>query len=81
MDEETVGSQGLAELDRSKPFVPLLERSSQLVEESFSQVQEAEPVHIDATPAAAKKRGFKRKAKKRSIDVAVMEDVRQSYIH
>ena len=55
------------DLDRSKPYVPILERSSQLIEESFSH-QEAR-VEIDVTPLAARRRGGRsKKAKKRSIE-------------
>ena len=54
-----VENLGPGELDRSKPFVPNLESSSQL--EDSSSGNEAVPVRtIDATPLPVRKRGVKR---------------------
>ena len=58
------------ELDQSKPYVPLLERSSQLIEESI--LDESMKVEIDATPLPLRKKARKLKARaakaqKRSI--------------
>ena len=60
------------ELDQSKPYVPLLERSSQLMEESI--LSESARLEIDATPLPLRKKARKLKAKaekaarKRSIE-------------
>ena len=60
------------ELDQSKPYVPVLERSSQLIEESI--LSEAAKLEIDATPLPLRKKARKLKAKaekaarKRSIE-------------
>ena len=42
------------ELNHSKPFVPVLERSSQLIDESFTE-SDGRPV-IDATPLPVRKK-------------------------
>jgi hypothetical protein len=55
----------------SKPFVAVLERSSQLVEDTFTE----EPrVIIDATPPIAKRGRRGKKVKKRSIEEVVQEE-------
>ena len=55
----------------SKPFVAVLERSSQLVEDTFTE----EPrVIIDATPPIAKRGRRGKKIKKRSIEEVAKED-------
>lgn len=59
-------------MDQSKPYVPLLERSSQLMEESI--LSESVKLEIDATPLPLRKKARKLKAKaekaarKRSIE-------------
>ena len=55
----------------SKPFVAVLERSSQLVEDTFTE----EPrVIIDATPPIAKRGRRGKKIKKRSIEEVAQEE-------
>ena len=49
------------DLDRSKPHVPVLERSSQLFEDSL--LDESTKMEIDATPLPLRKKGRKLKAK------------------
>ena len=49
------------ELDQSKPYVPLLERSSQLMEESI--LSEAIKLEIDATSLPLRKKARKLRAK------------------
>jgi hypothetical protein len=69
------------ELDQSKPYVPLLERSSQLMEESV--LSEAAKLEIDATPLPLRKKARKLKAKaekaarKRSIEEVDKENDHQ----
>ena len=69
------------ELDQSKPYVPLLERSSQLMEESI--LSEAVKLEIDATPLPLRKKARKlrakaeKAAKKRSIEEVDKENEQQ----
>ena len=69
------------ELDQSKPYVPLLERSSQLMEESI--LSEAIKLEIDATPLPLRKKARKlrakaeKAAKKRSIEEVDKENEQQ----
>ena len=68
-------------MDQSKPYVPLLERSSQLIEESI--LSEADKLEIDATPLPLKKKARKLKARaekaarKRSIEEVDKENDQQ----
>lgn len=65
MDDKSILKE---DLDSSKPYVPVLERSSQLVEDT---IIEESKVEIDATPLPVRKKARKIKAKqskkKRSI--------------
>ena len=57
---ENLGSSGHGELDRSKPFVPNLESSSQLDD---SSTEGTSGVVIDATPLPVRRKGVKRAKK------------------
>ena len=69
------------ELDQSKPYVPVLERSSQLIDESI--LDEETKLEIDATPLPLRKKARKLKAKaekaarKRSIEEVDKENDHQ----
>lgn len=48
-------------MDRSKPYIPVLERSSQLIDDSV--LDESTKMEIDATPLPLRKKARKLKAK------------------
>jgi len=56
-----------SDLDRSKPYVPILETSSQLIEESFVTGGGEKRLEILVTPL--KKRAGRMRKRKRSIEV------------
>lgn len=71
------------DMDCSKPYIPVLERSSQLIEDSV--LDESAKMEIDATPLLLRKKARKLKAKaakvsrKRSIEAVDKEnDVREA---
>jgi len=55
------------ELDFSKPYLPILERSSQLMESVLEE--STDRVVIDATPLPLRKRAAKRKRKEDKAEV------------
>ena len=68
-------------MDRSKPYIPVLERSSQLIDDSV--LDESTKIEIDATPLPLRKKARKLKAKaekaaklarKRSIEAVDKEN-------
>ena len=65
-------------MDRSKPYIPVLERSSQLIDDSV--LDESTKMEIDATPLPLRKKARKLKAKaakaarKRSIQAVDKEN-------
>ena len=79
---EAVGGHGgkstvKDDLDLSKPYVPVLESSSQLIDDSF--LDESSRMEIDATPLPLRKKARKLKAKsakarKRSIEAVDKEN-------
>ena len=78
MEGEDDRANAREELDRSKPYVPVLERSSQLIEDSV--LDESTKMEIDATPLPLRKKARKLKAKaaksarKRSIEAVDKEN-------
>ena len=57
----------ISDLDRSKPYVPVLDSSSQLMEDSFIVGEKRTEIHV--TPLAKKKRVGKTRKRKRDIEM------------
>ena len=57
----------ISDLDRSKPYVPVLDSSSQLMEDSFIVGEKRTEIHV--TPLAKKKRVGRTRKRKRDTEM------------